>query len=33
MNEILQRFSSLQKEMELIERTHKPAAKSAIAGT
>lgn len=32
MNEILQRFSSLQKEMELIESTHKPTAKSAIAG-
>jgi len=33
MNEILQRFSSLQKEMELIESTHKPAAKRAIAGS
>ena len=32
MNEILQRFSSLQKEMELIESTQKPASKSAIAG-
>lgn len=32
MNEILQRFSSLQKEMELIESTEKPAAKRAIAG-
>lgn len=31
MNEILQRFSSLQKEMELIER-QRPAAKSATAG-
>ena len=38
MNEILQRFSSLQKEMELIESTpsktpQKPASKSAVAGT
>ena len=33
MNEILQRFSSLQKEMELIESTHKPAANGAIVGT
>jgi len=32
MNEILQRFSSLQKEMELIESTHQPARKRAIAG-
>lgn len=32
MNEILQRFSSLQKEMELIESTQKPASKSAVAG-
>lgn len=32
MNEILQRFSSLQKEMELIESTQKPPSKSAIAG-
>ena len=32
MNEILQRFSSLQKEMELIEITQKPASKSAVAG-
>jgi len=31
MNEILQRFSSLQKEMDLIE-SQRPAAKSAVAG-
>jgi signal transduction histidine kinase len=32
MNEILQRFSSLQKEMELIESTRTPRSKRACAG-
>lgn len=32
MNEILQRFSSLQKEMELIESTRTPRSKRARAG-
>jgi uncharacterized small protein (DUF1192 family) len=33
MNEIMQRFSSLQKEMQLVEQqTGKKSARSAVAG-
>ena len=33
LNEVLQRFSSLQKEMQLLEQQRKASAKGAIAGS